>query len=98
MTVYEEIALIGHESKDIYVRAVIEFKENLISTMEKLSLVSCTSISIPRRCNHQTFHGTVETGTQEESWRRTMFIPAVDHLIFELTDRFQNLSQCAVRG
>ena len=52
MTAYEEIALIGHESKDIYVRAVIEIKENLISTMEKLSLVSGTSISIPRRCNH----------------------------------------------
>ena len=55
MTVYEEIALIGHESKDIYVRAVIEFKENLISTMEKKYLVSGTSISIPRNATTRLF-------------------------------------------
>ena len=55
MTVYEEIALIGHESKEIYVRAVIEFKENLISTMEKIALVSGTSISILRNATTRLF-------------------------------------------
>ena len=52
MTAYEEIALIGHESKDIYVRAVIEFKEN---NGKKLSLVSGTSISIPRNATTRLF-------------------------------------------
>ena len=98
VTAYQEIALIRDELKDVRVRADIEFKENVISIMEKLSLVSGTSISIPRRCNHQTLRGNVEAGTPEEYWRRTIFIPVVDHLISELTDRFQNLSQCAVRG
>ena len=57
VTAYEEIALIRDELKDIRVRADIEFKENVISLTEKLSQVSGTSISIPRRCNHQILRG-----------------------------------------
>ena len=84
--VCEEIALIRDELKDIRVRADIEYKENVISIMEKLPFVSGTSISIPRRGNHQTLRVIVEAGNPEEYWRRTIFIPVVDHLISELTD------------
>ena len=101
MTAYEEIALIRDKLKVIRVRTVIEFKENVISIMKKNFLsfsYAFHSISFPRGCNHKTLRGNVVAGMPEEYWRCTIFIPVGDHLISEISDRVQSLSQCAVRG
>lgn len=40
----------------------------------------------------------MQASNPEEYWRRTVFIPFLDHLIQDLNDRFSQLNQDAVRG
>ena len=40
----------------------------------------------------------MEASTPEEYWRRTIFVPFLDHLIQEFEERFSQLNEDAVRG
>ena len=59
---------------------------------------SSAGMLVPRTCGRQTTRSNVEASTPEEYWRRTIFIPFLDHLIQEFEGRFTQLSEQAVRG
>ena len=55
-------------------------------------------MSIPRRCGRQTARSNVQASTPEEYWRRTVFIPFLDHLLQEFNNRFDQLNLDAIKG
>ena len=49
---------------------------------------SAAEMPIPRTYGRQTARNNVEASSPEEYWRRTVFIPFLDHLIQEFSGRF----------
>ena len=74
------------------------FEEPFEDMQAMARLAGADGLSIPRRCGRQTQRSNVEATTAEEYWRRTVFVPFLDHLLAELSDRFSTMASKAVQG
>ena len=54
-------------------------------------------IIMPRVCGRQTSRSNVQASSPEEYWRRTIFVPFLDHLIQAFSDRFTQLNEDAIK-
>lgn len=67
--------------------AELEFRcifENSVKLADDLGF----ELSAPRRCKKQTARNNTPAETDEEYFRRAVFMPLLDHFIVELTSRF----------
>lgn len=56
-------------------------------------------VPTPRRCGRQTLKSNVESNSPQEYWRRSAFVPFLDHLMTEFSHRFSEMSStAAVQG
>ena len=69
------------------------FEEPFEDMQAMTPLAGADGLSIPRRCGRQTQRSNVEATTAEEYWRRTVFVPYLDHLLAELSDRFSTMAR-----
>ncbi|KAK4873837.1 hypothetical protein RN001_013197 [Aquatica leii] len=53
-------------------------------------------IKMPRLCGRQTNRNNVESGHPRDYYRRTIFIPFLDHFIEELESRFNHRMESAI--
>ena len=63
-----------------------EFKPVFDSMLAMAKIGGSVGMPIPRRCGRQTARSNVEASTPEEYWRRTVFVPFLDHLIQEFEE------------
>ena len=64
----------------------------------KMSQVAAQEIKIPRQCKRQTLRSNVEADTPEAYYRRAMFVPLLDNLVQQMSERFPQLTLHAARG
>jgi hypothetical protein len=98
VTAYEEIDTIKAEFKSIRENAETEFKAVFQEMVRMRASVTDEAINIPRRCGRQTLRSNVEADTPEDYWRRTVFVPFIDHLLQELDNRFSQINSSAIPG
>ena len=55
-------------------------------------------LSVPRTCQRQTQRSNVIAETPKDYWRRSVFLPFLDHLLTELSSRFSAMTKAAVGG
>ena len=98
ITAYNEIhvkKILSEKRKD----PAKEFKPVFESMLAMPEIAgSAAETPIPRTCGRQTARSNVEASNPEEYWRRTVFIPFLDHLIREFEDRFSKLNEDAIKG
>ena len=99
LTAYGDIALVRETLEKEREDVVQAFKEPF-QEMEKMAKLSGSEngLAIPRRCIRQTQRSNLPADTVEEYWRRTVFIPYLDHLLTELSSRFSQLAKSALQG
>lgn len=73
--------------KDLRRNAELEF-ESLFENSLKIADNIGVDISAPRVCKKQTTRENIPANNAEEYFRRTVFLPLVDHFITELETRF----------
>ena len=94
ITAYNDI----HTVKKILLDMKEGIQASFNSMLAMAEIGGTAGMPIPRRCGRQTARCNVEASTPEEYWRRTIFVPFLDHLIQEFEERFSQLSEAAVRG
>ena len=95
---YDEIRLVRETLKKEREDVRKAFEEPFEDMQAMARLAGADGLSIPRRCGRQTQRSNVEATTAEEYWRRTVFVPYLDHLLAELSDRFSTMASKAVQG
>ena len=95
---YSDIHTVKKILLDIRKEPEKEFKQIFESMIAMSEMGSSAGMPVPRTCGRQTTRSNVEASTPEEYWRRSIFIPFLDHLIQEFEGRFTQLSEQAVRG
>jgi len=71
--------------------------EALFKEMKQKADVTGSIIEKPRTCRRQTLRENVE-GSCEEYYRRSVFIPFLDHVLQEMTSRFSEVTKVATLG
>ena len=98
---YKQIGLIN-EICTIRTRADEEFDRIFSRSVKMARLARIGEIAIPRIARRQTLGTNVprEDRSPKIFWKRAIFVPYlhVDGLIYELSDRFNDVSCQAVRG
>ena len=84
--------------KGVRQNAEKEFEVAYGSMCKMVKLHDRDELSIPRRCSRQTLRTNVEADTPQAYWRRSVFLPFVDHLVSELSGRFTQLNKEAIQG
>ena len=95
VTAYKEIRMIKEVFNDMKKNPEKEFKP-IYRSMEDMA--GEDGITMPRVCQRQTSRSNVQALSPEEYWRRTIFVPFLDHLIQAFSDRFMQLKEDAMRG
>ena len=98
ITAYSDIHTVKKILLDMRRDPEKEFKPVFESMLAMAEIGGSVGMPIPRRCGRQTARSNVEASTPEEYWRRTIFVPFLDHLIQEFEERFSQLNEDAVRG
>ena len=98
ITAYNDIHIVKKVLLDMRKDPEKEFKPVFDSMLTMAQIGDSAGMPIPRRCGRQIARSNVETTTPEEYWRRTAFVPSLDHLIQEFEERFSQLSEEAIRG
>ena len=73
-----------------------EFSEAFANVQNDLA-ASGSEMRIPRRCERQTLRNNVEAGDPEEYYKRAVFIPFLDSIIQQMSDRFPQITIHATR-
>ena len=95
---YEQINLIVEELQTVRANADKEFYE-LYMTVTSMATTAGIEITMPRNCQRQTLRTNVPAdGSPQAYWKRAIFIPYLDSLISQLSERFSSLTSQAVRG
>ena len=96
---YEQISLVTDELKAVRDKVDEEF-DSLFTAAEQMAGMAGIVIGMPRICHRQTLCNniTAEEGSPKVYWKRAIFIPSLDGLITQLSDRFSSGSCQAVRG
>lgn len=97
ITAYEMVDLITDELKKIRTDDVTEFSK-LYEDCVKMAEDAEQPLSKPRVVGRQTLRSNVEAQNLEEYFRRSIFLPFLDHLISQLEDRFSGRSQDAIKA
>ena len=98
LTAYKEVEVVKDVLKKIREDVEKEFETVYKSMSKTISLHDKNELSIPRRCGRQTFRSNVEADTPQVYWRRTVFLPFLDHLLSELSSRFTEHNKRAIEG
>lgn len=96
---YEEVDLVKGTLKEIRDDVEKEF-DSVFDSMCQMAKQAGNDagVGLPRRCHRQTQRSNVAADTPKDYWRRTVFIPFLDHLLNELNSRFSALTKASVRG
>ena len=100
VTACEQIGVIINEIRTIRTRAGAEV-DRIFSQSEKMATVArIGEIVMPRIARRQTLRTNVPTEDQSANiyWKRDIFVPYLDGLISQLSDRFNDVSCQAIRG
>ena len=98
ISAYKEIHTIKTILSDIRKDPSKEFKNIFKATLTMAKITgSADEMPIPRTCGRQTARSNVDASSPEECWRRSVFVPFLDHIIQELSDRFSQLNEDAVK-
>ncbi|GMH44532.1 hypothetical protein BSKO_12484 [Bryopsis sp. KO-2023] len=92
---YEEVKLVTDQLCDVRSNAEDQFKTLFNTRVERHGH---GSFDIPRRCGRQNMRSNLPGTNPEEYWRRSVFIPYVDHMVAELQSRFTILNGKAIQG
>ena len=98
LAAYKELEIVKDVIKGVRQNAEKEFEEAYGSMCKMVKLHDRDELSIPRRCSRQTLHSNVEADTPQAYWRRSVFLPFVDHRVSELSARFTQLNKKAIQG
>ena len=93
-----EVVEILQEERQTPDKAFEKVYKRMVDMAEMAATAKDQELPTPRRCGRQTPRSNVESTTPEEYWRRTAFLPFLDHLITEFESRFSELSSAAVQG
>ena len=93
-----EVVEILQEERQTPDKAFEKVYKRMVDMAEMAATAKAQELPTPRRCGRQTLRSNVESTTPEEYWRRTAFLPCLDHLITEFESRFSELSSAAVQG
>lgn len=101
LSAYQEV----HEVKELLAEerqaADEAFKpvyKKMLSMAELAGTAVDGEVPTPRRCGKQTLRNNVTSENPQEYWRRTAFVPFLDHLMTEFGERFTEMSSAAVQG
>ncbi|XP_071821470.1 52 kDa repressor of the inhibitor of the protein kinase-like [Apostichopus japonicus] len=95
---YEQITMVTDEIKAVRDDVDAEF-DRLFTSMSTMAEAAGIEITVPRTCRRQTARTNVPAdGSSKIYWKRAVFIPYLDGLITELSNRFTSLSHKAVRA
>ena len=89
--------MITDELRKIRTDEVTEFSK-LYADCVKMAEDAEEPLSKPRIVGRQTLRSNVEAESLEEYFRRSIFLPFLDHLISQLEDRFSGRSQDAIKA
>lgn len=96
ISAYQEIYTVKTILKGIRADPTKEFQSIFRSALVMAKVAgSASEMPVPRTCGRQTARSNVEASTPEEYWRRTVFVPFLDHIMPELSDRFCQLNEDA---
>ena len=68
------------------------------SEVQQLAASTGIELSLPRLCGRQTQRSNIPSQTPKEYYWRTITIPLLDHIISEMTSRFDKHQQLALSG
>ena len=75
-----------------------EFKRIYEKMVKMANKAGLEGMLVPRTCGRQNFRNNMDFTTPEEYWRRTVFVPFMDHLNKEFAERFSKLSENSLLG
>ena len=93
---YEMVSVVAAQLNDIRDDAASEF-QNIFTKCHAMAASADTTITVPRVVSRQTLQGNVEQENAEQYYRRTVFIPLLDCLVQQLSDRFQERTKDAIK-
>ena len=89
LAAYKEVEVVKDVIKGV--------RQNAKKECKIVKLHDRDELSIPR-CSRQKLRSYVEADTPQAYWRRSVFLPFVDHLVSELSARFTQLNKKAIQG
>lgn len=95
---YSQIDQVKKILQDLRKDTSKEFCPIFQSMLNMAEIAHLEGVPAPRRCSRQTARSNIEAQSDKEYWRRTIFVPFLDHLLQEFGDRFSQLTQDAVKG
>ena len=95
---YSEIDKVKRILLELRENAEYEFGPLFQSMLDMAEIVHLEGIPVPRICQWQTARSNIEASSPMEYWRRTGFVPFLDHFLQELDNRFSQLAQDAIKG
>lgn len=84
---YYNVRNVLESIKNIRREADLEFGSIFENSLKVAEELGC-DISIPRTCKKQTTRENTPAGNPEEYFKRTIFLPLVDHIIVQIEARF----------
>ena len=98
LVAYDEVHLVRKTLQDIRSEAVKEFEPVYADMLKMATVAGRPELSVPRTCRRQTQRSNVPAETPKDYWRRSVFLPFLDHLLTELSSRFSAMTKAAVGG
>jgi ribosomal protein S8 len=97
MIAYEKVNVVIDELESIRKNSDETFIE-IWNEAQKMAEQTCSELKRPRSCSRQTSRSNVDAESTEEFYKRSVFIPYLDHLISELKSRFTTTSKVVWRS
>ncbi|XP_064639798.1 52 kDa repressor of the inhibitor of the protein kinase-like [Lineus longissimus] len=97
ITAYDKVSLVKDEMMAIRDDSEHKFAR-LFASCSKMAKIGGLPLALPRIVGRQTLRANVEAENPEEYYRRCIFLPFIDHLIFQLNDRFCGRSNAAIKA
>nr|XP_054760699.1 52 kDa repressor of the inhibitor of the protein kinase-like [Lytechinus pictus] len=97
ITAYDKVEGVTDELEAIRNDGDAEFSR-LFNTSSQMSDVAGVPLSKPRVVGRQSLRSNVDAENVEEYYRRSIFLPFIDHLISQLKDRFVGRSTDAMKA
>ncbi|XP_062505475.1 uncharacterized protein LOC134182112 [Corticium candelabrum] len=98
LTAYKEVDVAKRVLKDIRADSSNEYDKVYVSMCTMAKLHGMEELTVPRTCSGQSLRSNIEVENPKTYWRCTTSIPFLDHLIAELSTRFSQLNQQAIKG
>ena len=96
ITAYNRVSLVVEELKSTKKSSETAFQDIWTKASAVANSVD-VKLSVPQKCGKQTHRNNVVAGSAPEYFKRSVFIPYLDHLIMELGSRFSHATSIAMK-